>query len=498
MSSARHRTVPDPVGGDESSTLSPPAALDVSAVRIEGAAVAIGLAGFRRVAAGLVIADAMCIVGTILVVHAQEAAAFTLSMDIILVLLIAPLVWIGLFHTFGLYGVLHLSAPEEFRRLISATTLAVAVIMVGSVWWEAALDRSIVALTWIVALFLELLVRRITRLHIRREKRVGRLSLRTVIVGANEEAAKIAHTLAKPGDGFIPIGFVTSAGPGATDPGLPLLGSVDELVEVIHANSIECVVVVSTGTPTDQIYRISRACRLANIEMRVSANAPEVLTSRVSIQQVDDLMMLSVRPVRLTGPQSALKRTFDVVLAAVALIVFAPLMAMIALAIKLTSRGPALFKQERVTKGGRRFAMYKFRTMVLDPQLALDGAVIDLTQPYFKMSHDPRLTRLGKALRPFSLDELPQFWNVMRGDMSLVGPRPLPFEQVAANLDLLQPRHEVRAGMTGWWQVNGRNEIDPDAALKLDLFYIENWSLSLDVYVLLKTLGAVLARRGAY
>jgi exopolysaccharide biosynthesis polyprenyl glycosylphosphotransferase len=231
--------------------------------------------------------------------------------------------------------------------------------------------------------------------------------------------------------------------------------------------------------------------------MRVSANAPDVLTSRVNIQQIGELMMLSVRPVRLTGPQAALKRSFDIILASLALVVFLPLMGMIALAIKLTSRGPALFRQERVTKGGRPFTMYKFRTMAVDPQEA-GGAVGDETQPYFKLAHDPRITRLGRALRPFSLDELPQFWNVLRGDMSLVGPRPLPFEQVAANLDLLQPRHEVRAGMTGWWQVSGRSAIDPEAALRMDLFYIENWCLSLDVYVLLKTVGAVLARRGAY
>lgn len=501
MSSARRETVPDPTTDEDVSSLpSGDAAtrLDASALRIEGIPTHGGLTGFRRVAAALVIADALCIVGTILVVHARDAGAFTLSRDIALVILIAPIVWVGLFHTFGLYGVRQLSAPEEFRRLISATTLAVAAIMVGGVWWETALDRSTVALTWIVALFLELLVRRLTRLHIRREKRLGHLSLRTVIVGSNDEAMRIERALAKGGDGFRPIGFVASTDRPPSASPIPILGSVDELDEIIHSNAVECVIVASTGTPTENIYRISRICRLANIEMRVSANAPEVLISRVSVQQIGELMMLCVRPVRLTGPQAALKRSFDILLASTALVVFLPLMAMIALATKLTSRGPALFRQERATKGGRPFPMYKFRTMVVDHQRALRGAVIDLNQPYFKMAHDPRLTRLGRALRPFSLDELPQFWNVLRGDMSLVGPRPLPFEQVSANLDLLQPRHEVRAGMTGWWQVSGRSQIDPDAALKMDLFYIENWSLSLDVYVLLKTVGAVLARRGAY
>jgi exopolysaccharide biosynthesis polyprenyl glycosylphosphotransferase len=319
-----------------------------------------------------------------------------------------------------------------------------------------------------------------------------------LIVGTNDEAVKIAEALSGRGGGFVPVGFVMSTGAYAANPGLPLMGSVDDLVEVIRSNSVECVFVASTATSADDVLRISRACREADVEMRVSANAPEVLTSRVSIQQVRNLMMLAVRPAKLTGLQSALKRSFDVALASLGTILLIPLMAAIALAIRLTSRGPVVFRQERVTKGGRTFTMYKFRTMAVDPTRALEGTVIDLTKPFFKMEHDPRLTRVGRLLRSSSLDELPQLWNVLRGDMSLVGPRPLPLEQVTANLDLLQPRHEVRAGLTGWWQVSGRSEVDADEALKMDLFYIENWSLSLDVYVLLKTVGAVLVRRGAY
>jgi lipopolysaccharide/colanic/teichoic acid biosynthesis glycosyltransferase len=142
--------------------------------------------------------------------------------------------------------------------------------------------------------------------------------------------------------------------------------------------------------------------------------------------------------------------------------------------------------------------MLKFRTMVNDPAGALDGKLIDLTQPFFKMRDDPRLIRVGRFLRAVSLDELPQLWNVMRGDMSLVGPRPLPAEQVAANIEALAPRHEVRAGMTGWWQISGRSEVDVSEALRMDLFYIENWSLSLDLYIVLKTVGVVIVGRGAY
>jgi lipopolysaccharide/colanic/teichoic acid biosynthesis glycosyltransferase len=170
-----------------------------------------------------------------------------------------------------------------------------------------------------------------------------------------------------------------------------------------------------------------------------------------------------------------------------------PLWAATAVAIRLSSRGPVFFRQDRVTTGGRIFPMYKFRTMKVN----VDSPA-DTSAPFFKLQADPRLTRVGAVLRRLSLDELPQLLNVLRGEMSLVGPRPLPADQVAANLELLSPRHEVPAGMTGWWQVNGRSGVTPEEAIHLDQFYIENWSLSLDLYVILKTFGAVVGQRGAH
>jgi lipopolysaccharide/colanic/teichoic acid biosynthesis glycosyltransferase len=155
-----------------------------------------------------------------------------------------------------------------------------------------------------------------------------------------------------------------------------------------------------------------------------------------------------------------------------------------------------LFRQARVTKGGRRFTIYKFRTMRGD----VEGSPLDTSVPFFKMRADPRVTRVGAFLRRFSIDEWPQLWNVLRGEMSLVGPRPLSAEQVG-NIEareVLLERQEVRAGLTGWWQINGRNDVTPEEAFRLDAFYVENWSLTLDLYIILKTAGALLTRRGAY
>ncbi len=208
------------------------------------------------------------------------------------------------------------------------------------------------------------------------------------------------------------------------------------------------------------------------------------------------MVALALRPVRLSGTQVVAKRAFDVIVASILLLLTLPLSLAAAIAIRLTSPGPVFFHQKRVTKGGRTFLMHKFRTMRVGE---LPGAVeLDMSVPFFKLDQDPRITRIGHLLRKWSLDELPQLWNVICGEMSLVGPRPLPAEQVATNLELLGPRHEVPAGMTGWWQINGRSDVAPEEAVRLDTFYIENWSLTFDLYILLKTASTVIQRKGAY
>jgi exopolysaccharide biosynthesis polyprenyl glycosylphosphotransferase len=450
------------------------------------------LPGFRRLAAALVLMDASSVLVGLLSVHTLGVGAVGKGEGFLLVLAISPLVWVAIFHSFGLYGIRHLSAPEEFRRVISATTLGVLVIMVGSVWWRESLDRRSLALTWLVTLLLELVVRRVTRWHMGKGKASGELALRTLIVGTNEEAASIADALSEPVRGFLPVGFIVTAPRGSAPQGLPVMGSLEDLPDAIGRTSAECVFIASTAVSAGDVYQVSRCCRRANIEMRVSANTREVLTSRVSVHQVHDLMVLAVRSAKLTPSQALVKRSFDLVVSSLGLILCTPLMGAIAVAVKLTSPGPVLFRQERVTKDGRSFTVLKFRSMFTDP------TVVDISQPFFKLRADPRMTKVGRILRSWSLDELPQLWNVIRGDMSLVGPRPLAVEQVASNLSLLDSRHEVRAGLTGWWQVNGRSELEAEDALKMDLFYIENWSLALDLYLVLKTIGVVLTRKGAY
>jgi exopolysaccharide biosynthesis polyprenyl glycosylphosphotransferase len=453
---------------------------------------------FRRLSTALALADAASIVAALLALQSVTSVWTGLDGALVLTLAVASLEWIAVFHAFGLYRVEHLSAWDEFRGIISATTVGVGVIVVSSFWWEASISRPLLAWTWLFAICFELLTRRLFRWRIRKLKRDGTLTLRTLLVGMNEEAARLAVVLEPSVRGFAPIGCVSTAN--ATDPdrGLPLIGRLDELEDIIRREGVECVFVASSAVSPQDLVGISRACRQTEVEMRVSANLPDILTSRLSIQPIDEVMALYLKPVRFTGTQAALKRSFDLLVAVPALIVLLPLMAVIAVAIRSTSSGPVIFRQRRMTKNGRVFTMLKFRTMVADADHAPHPKVVDLTEPFFKLRDDPRLTRIGHGLRKLSLDELPQLWNVVRGDMSLVGPRPLRIEQIAADPELLEPRHEVKAGMTGWWQINGRSDVELQHAVRLDLFYIDNWSLSLDLYILLKTIGVILLGKGAY
>ncbi len=476
-----------------SGTAMEPIRVPVDEARLDVASPAGGgaLRRYRQIAVGLAVSDALCMVVALSASHALRYPGRGVSAQEAIVLAVAPTVWIVVFYTFHLYAPQHLSPHEELRRVIGASGVGMVLLVMASYWSKASFSRAWVGLTWMLVLVLELLPRRWWRAYQWRLRVDGRLALRTLVVGTSLEADRLVEILQVADSGFHPLGHVVASDPTVPANRLPVLGRIGELDRLVPEHAADCLFVASTGITESDMSRVAQVARQAGVEVRVMANLPHMLTSRLAVLKVGKTIAVALRPVRLSGPQAALKRLIDLAVASLVLLLTLPVWPVIALAIRLDSRGPILFHQERVTKDGRVFRMHKFRTMRTgDPAL-------DTTRAFFKIESDPRITRVGGILRRLSLDELPQLWNVLTGEMSLVGPRPLPADQVAANSDLLAPRQVVPAGITGWWQINGRSRVTAEEALRLDLFYIENWSPTLDLYILAKTLGAVAGRQGA-
>jgi exopolysaccharide biosynthesis polyprenyl glycosylphosphotransferase len=411
--------------------------------------------------------------------------------------------WVLSFEVMGLHSSRRFSAGEEIRRILGAAGIGLPLVLLAGLWPAGLLSPTSVGVTWVFAVGLEV-TSRTGRLWLRHLSK-GSLNARvqTIIVGPREEAMRLADRLRSPSTRFDstrfdPLGYVEPAGADARRDGLAETNSeAGDLRDLMRARSVDCVF-ISPGVTLKEVLPIIRAGREGEAEVRLFTSLPAILSSRVSVEPVGGYATLCIKPATLSGPKAAVKRAFDVVAATLVLIAVFPLLVAVAAAVRLTSPGPAIYRQARVTKGGRVFTMYKFRTMATgdDPDPA--APPINPAVPYFKLREDPRVSRIGRILRSLSIDELPQLVNVIRGDMSLVGPRPLWIAQVADNLDVLAARHEVRAGITGWWQVNGRSDVPPEEAFRLDAAYVENWSLSLDLYILTRTVGAVISRRGAY
>jgi exopolysaccharide biosynthesis polyprenyl glycosylphosphotransferase len=453
-------------------------------------------ARYRAIGLMLLGADVLCLAGSLLGPYMMAAPP---SFGTYLLVLFAGVpVWWASFAAFGLYAPGRFSASDEYRRAVAACATGVILVAAASAWLGSSIPSAWLAPTWLTALGLELLARRGGRAFLSRWRSRGRVALPTLVLGTNDEARRLAQTLATPGSGFAPLGYLARARPFVSPDGFPVIGEMNDLREVVRNSGAECLFVASSAVSAQDVARAAEVARVEGAELRVSTVLPAVLGSRVAVSSDGAGSSLYLHFPRLARTQSVLKRGLDVGLGGLVLLLTLPLLIVVAAAIRFTSSGPVIFRQERMTKGMRSFIMYKFRTMApprAGGEVDEDG---DRSAPFFKLREDPRLTRVGRILRKLSLDELPQLVNVIRGDMSLVGPRPLPVEQVLANEQLLLSRHEVRPGLTGWWQIHGRSTVDPREAVRLDRFYIENQSLTLDLYILWRTLGAVVSRRGAY
>lgn len=393
---------------------------------------------------------------------------------------------------------------DEVYALIGGTTTGIVIITAMTFWFRPLVYSRLMFL-WAGLLIVTLLSlsRMIKRWVWGSLMRRGIGVDRVLIVGAGEVGRRLMRNIvAQPELGYRVIGFVDDdPAKNQTDIGrFKAFGGIDNLPRVVQEQAIDEVIITLPWMYHRKILGIMRQCERERVRARIVPDLFQLALSRVDIEDLGGIPIIGVKEVSITGWNLAFKRISDIVFSLIGLILFSPLMLLIALAIKLDSPGPILFKQIRVGKGGQEFVFYKFRSMHQgaeeeQPKLAdLDEVV----GPTFKIRHDPRCTRVGRILRRTSLDELPQLYNVLRGEMSLVGPRPALPSEVAQYKEWHRRRLEISPGITGLWQVSGRSELTFDEMCLLDIYYLENWSPLLDLKIALKTIPAVIIGTGAY
>jgi exopolysaccharide biosynthesis polyprenyl glycosylphosphotransferase len=322
---------------------------------------------------------------------------------------------------------------------------------------------------------------------------------RALLVGSGKHIEAVAHALADRAHTQVDIVGYISLTP-RPENGLRSLGDLDDLSQILMNERLQEVIIADPDFPEEQAVELVDVCHQRGVTVQVAPSTMEILIDRAEFVPGQTVPLFTLRPPVFQGIDYALKRSFDLVLSVVGLILLSPILLAIGAAVKLSSRGPAIYRSVRPGMAGKPFYCFKFRTMRehadqiqddLEPLNEKSGAL-------FKIRQDPRLTKVGRILRRFSLDELPQLANVVRGEMSLVGPRPLPMRDFERLEEWHKKRYLVLPGITGLWQVSGRAELDFDDLVRLDFLYLERWSVFLDLSILLKTIPAVLSRRGAF
>jgi exopolysaccharide biosynthesis polyprenyl glycosylphosphotransferase len=393
---------------------------------------------------------------------------------------------------------------DEVGIVVAGTTMSVAIlVMVFYVFRPGITSRAMLFYAWIAIIVLLSGFRLVVRWVIDRRRRRGVGLARVLVVGAGHVGKMVMQQIAgRPGLGYQLVGFCDDvAWAQRVDFGrFKCLGAVTNLAQVIQEHRADEVVIALPSAEHERILEIVSLCRQLGVEFRLVPDTYDLTLGTLEVDDLAGIPLIGLRETALRGLNLAIKRGIDIVVSALALAGALPVMLLVALAVRLESPGPVLFPQLRVGLDGRVFKVYKVRSMYQDAdrRLAELTARNEAGGVIFKMKDDPRRTRVGRVIRRLSLDEVPQLWNVLVGDMSLVGPRPPLPKEVEQYDEWHKRRLEVTPGLTGLWQVSGRSDLPFDEMVMLDLYYIENWSLGLDLKIILQTFPAVISMRGAY
>ncbi len=392
---------------------------------------------------------------------------------------------------------------ELYAIFDSATTSIIIMIVLVFVYRPTFYSRLIFMYAGIFVVILAGLSRGVKMIVLRRWRKQGFGVAKLLIVGAGEMARTIMRAVVANSEiGYQIVGFIDDdVSKSQTDIGrFAALGTIDNLPALLDTKAIDEVIITLPWQYHRKIRSITGICERKGARARIVPDIFQMTLSSIDLTRIAGIPLIGTKHPSISGVNLLVKRTIDFSLALTGLIIVSPLMALTALAIKLESPGPVIFKQERVGKEGKLFGIYKFRSMVKDAE-AQKSALEDMNEadgPLFKIKDDPRRTRVGRLIRKLSLDELPQLYNVLRGDMSLVGPRP----NIPAEVEQYQQWHKRRLdvvpGITGLWAISGRSELTFDEMILLDIYYIENWSPALDLKIMLQTIPRVIMGAGAY
>jgi exopolysaccharide biosynthesis polyprenyl glycosylphosphotransferase len=417
---------------------------------------------------------------------------------------VLPILWWGSVMLAGGYDPRFIGlGSDEFRKVLNAAMCLAAGVAIASYTARLNLARGYLAVALPAVMTLDLMTRYLLRKCLHRSRSRGACTRRVIAAGHAAAVADLVTTLHR--DRYHGLSVVAACVPdlsvAAEVADVPVAGGLSHVPLAVRQFGADTVAVLSCPEMDGRRLReLAWELEKTGTDLCVAPALLDVAGPRTTIRPVAGLPLLHVDHAELTGGKQVLKGVFDKMSAALALILLAPVFAGIAAAIRVTEHGPVLFRQTRVGRDGRCFTLYKFRTMVADAeqQKALLAASNETDGALFKMRRDPRITPLGGWLRRWSLDELPQLLNVLRGDMSLVGPRPALPDETARYGDHMRRRLVVKPGITGLWQVSGRSDLAWEEAVRLDLRYVENWSLALDLQILWKTGSAVFGGSGAY
>ncbi len=393
---------------------------------------------------------------------------------------------------------------DEVRAIFSGTLIGIAIMIVLFFYYRPQFYSRLMFGYAGILIVVTLSIGRLVERKVMDQLRKRGIGVdRVLIIGAGEVGRAIMRNIiAKPELGYQVVGFIDDDPErGRNDIGrFKALGGTDRLPSILQERAVDEVIITLPWTSRPKILDIMAQCERRRVRAKFVPDLFQMSLSRVDVDDINGIPVIGVKEVSIRGWNLALKRAIDVGVSAALLAFLAPLMLFIAVLIKVDSPGPVIFKQVRVGRGGRRFTLYKFRSMRegAEEEMKKLAALNEAQGPIFKIRDDPRLTSVGRALRRRSLDELPQLYNVLRGDMSLVGPRPPIPSEVEQYQEWHRRRLEISPGMTGLWQVSGRSDLTFDEMVMLDIFYMENWSLWLDFKIMLKTIPTIILGKGAY